>query len=186
MAAALEHVARQYRRTALENRMNALARLLAVLVFGSVAASAVAATATATMTVSAAVAGACSVIGNPVRFGGSLQNSLAENVDGQGSVTAICATGTPFTVALNQGIGAGATFAARRMRVQSGSATMVYALYTDPGRTTVWGDGTAGSAVFSTTSTGASQIIPVYGRIPSGQTLPNGLYVDTVTVTLTF
>lgn len=145
-----------------------------------------AATATATMTISAAVAGACSVTASPISFGTSIPNAIASNIDAQGAITAACAAGTPYTIRLNAGIGAGATLASRRMRAQGTTSTMAYSLYTDPARTALWGDGTSASAIFSNTANGANQQIPVYGRIPAGQTVVNGNYFDTVTVTVTF
>ena len=145
-----------------------------------------AATTSASFTVGATVAGACSVSATSFNFGNALPNAVTSNVDAQGSVRAMCGAGTPYTIALNAGGGAGATFAARRMRVQSGSATLAYSLYTDVARTTLWGDGSAGTSVVTSTASGTPQVIPVYGRIPGGQTVPNGLYFDTITVSLTF
>jgi spore coat protein U-like protein len=59
-------------------------------------------------------------------------------------------------------------------------------MYTDAGRTTVWGDGTTGSAINALTGTGAAQAISVFGRIPTGQSPAIGTYSDTILVTLTF
>lgn len=145
-----------------------------------------AATATTNMTVSAGVAGACTVVASPVAFGNSLPNAIVSSIDAQGAITTSCATGTPYSVALNAGIGAGATFGARRMRAQGTTATLVYSLYTDAARTAVWGDGTAGTAVVRNTAIGSNQQTTVYGRIPAGQNPINGNYFDTVTVTVTF
>jgi spore coat protein U-like protein len=71
-------------------------------------------------------------------------------------------------------------------KMSSGVNTVNYTMYTDAARNTVWGDGTAGSAVNSLTGTGGAQAIPVYGRIPSGQAPATGTYNDTILVTLTF
>jgi spore coat protein U-like protein len=71
-------------------------------------------------------------------------------------------------------------------KMSSGTNTVNYNMYTDVGRTKIWGDGTAGSSVNPQTGTGAAQAITVYGRIPTGQTPATGTYNDTITVTLTF
>ena len=97
------------------------------------------------------------------------------------------AGGTPAGTAQGGGTaltGAGATFPARRMT--SGGNTLVYTLFTDPGRGTVWGDGTGGSSLANGSGNGAAQAITVYGRIPSGQAVATGTYTDTITVTINF
>ena len=70
--------------------------------------------------------------------------------------------------------------------MSSGPNTVGYTMYTDAGRTTIWGDGSSGNSVNSLTGTGSAQAIPVYGRIPMGQTPAMGIYNDTILVTLTF
>lgn len=139
-------------------------------------------TSTATFTVTATVLPACTVVGGvPLAFG-----VITPGVqrDGSVTVTATCTLGTPYTLALDAGTGSGATVASRRMT--SGSDTLTYTLYQDAGRSTLWGDGTAGTSVRSSTGTGLSQTFTVYGRVPSNATAPVGSYTDTITVTATY
>jgi spore coat protein U-like protein len=69
----------------------------------------------------------------------------------------------------------------------SGANLLNYNLYTTTARTTVWGNGTAGTGVLAGTGTGIVQAVTVYGRVASGQTsVPAGSYVDTVSVTVTY
>lgn len=143
-----------------------------------------AATATTSFAVSGTVVPTCSVSAAALSFGGAIPNPINSDVDAQSSITATCSSGAGYTIALNAGNGTGATFASRKL--SSGPNTLNYALYTDPGRTTVWGDGTAGSSLFNGSGSGAAQSIPVYGRIPSPQTVPTGAYSDLIVVTLTF
>ena len=70
-------------------------------------------------------------------------------------------------------------------RVMTGPGNLTYELYSDAGRTAIWG-ATATSAGKVPTSTGASQTLTVYGRIPRGQNVAVGAYSQTVTVTLNF
>ncbi len=142
------------------------------------------ATATTTFVVSGTVVPTCAVSALPLSFGATIPNPINSNVDAQSTVTATCASGAAYTVALNAGSGAGATFPARRMT--SGPNTLNYTLYTDAGRSTIWGDGSAGSILSNQSGTGSAQAITVYGRIPSGQSVPTGTYTDTITVTVTF
>ena len=148
------------------------------------ACSAWAATTTTSFTVSGTVVPTCSVSATALNFGGAIPNPINSNVDAQSTVSATCSSGAAYTIGLNAGTGLGATFAARKMT--SGPNTLDYSLYTDPSRSSVWGDGTGGSIVFNGSGTGSEQAIPVYGRIASPQTVPTGAYSDTIIVTLTF
>jgi spore coat protein U-like protein len=143
-----------------------------------------AATATTTFAVSGTVVPTCNVSAANLSFGTSIPSPINSNVDAQSNITATCSSGTPYTVALSAGNGAAATFASRKLT--SGANTLNYALFTNAGRTTVWGDGSAGSSTFGSMGSGAAQAIPVYGRILSGQSVATGAYSDTIVVTLTF
>lgn len=143
-----------------------------------------AATTTTSFAVTATVVPTCAVSAAALNFGGAIPNPINSNVDGTGSVTATCSTGAPYTIALSVGSGAGATFASRKLT--SGPNSLNYSLYTDAGCSTVWGDSTAGSSLLNGSGSGVAQIIPVYGRIPTGQTVATGAYSDTIIVTLNF
>ncbi len=139
-------------------------------------------TSTATFTVTATVLPTCTVVGGvPLAFGVVTPGTQR---DGSVTVSATCTLGTPYTLALDAGTGSGATVASRRMT--SGSDTLQYTLYQDAGRTTLWGDGTGGTSVRSSTGTGLTQSFTVYGRVPSNATAPVGSYTDTITVTATY
>lgn len=164
--------------------MKSTRRALLVCGLLGYAASGWAATATTSFTVSGTVVPTCSVTAAALSFGGAIPNPINSDVDAQSNITATCSSGAAYTIALNAGNGTGATFASRKL--SSGPNTLDYTLYTDPSRTVVWGDGTGGSSVFNGSGSGAAQAIPVYGRIPSPQTVPTGAYNDLIVVTLTF
>ena len=68
--------------------------------------------------------------------------------------------------------------------MSSGSDKLKYQLYKNSSRTALWGTGTDAFALqLLSTLTGN---VNVYGRIPSGQTVPAGTYNDVVNITLTF
>jgi spore coat protein U-like protein len=90
---------------------------------------------------------------------------------------------TPYNIGLDAGTGTGATVAARKMT--NGANTITYSLYSDSGRTTVWGN-TVGTNTVSATGNGASQTYTVYGRVPSQTTPAAATYTDTITVTVTY
>lgn len=84
--------------------------------------------------------------------------------------------------------GGSGSYASRRMT--AGAQTLAYNIYTNPTRTVVWGDGTAGTGRVSETkllAVGVTQsVYAAYGRIPAAQDRPPGTYTDSIVVTLTF
>lgn len=154
-----------------------LARAVAVLALGALASSAQA---------------SCSVSAVPTLFG-SYNPLSASADDSTGSVTVTCGINAiailqSYTVALSTG--SSGSYAARRL--QAGASALQYQLYRDAARTSVWGDGSGGTAIVSGGFV-LSLIVPVsathtvYGRVPALQTTATpGSYADTIIVTVTY
>lgn len=159
--------------------------LLTALILALWGTASFAATTTTTFGVSATVVDSCSVSATALGFGNVDPVSLASTaVDATTTVDVTCANGTTYDVGLDAGTASGATVTTRQMT--SGANTMNYALYSDSGRTTNWGN-TVGTDTVAGTGDGTAQSLTVYGRIPSGQgTVPTGAYSDTITVTVTY
>jgi spore coat protein U-like protein len=159
--------------------------LLIALVLALWGTASLAATTTTTFGVSATVVDSCSVSATALGFGNVDPVSLAGTaVDATTTVDVTCANGTAYDVGLDAGTATGATVTTRQMT--SGANTLNYALYSDSGRTTNWGNTVATDTVTGT-GDGTAQSLTVYGRIPSGQgTVPTGAYSDTITVTVTY
>ena len=160
---------------------------LRLIVLGATCLSqaAFAADAAGVLNVSATVAADCVVGTSTLAFGTVLSAAIqAGNVDSTGNVTVNCSYGVNYTVELDKGAGAGATFARRKMTVSGNN--LYYSIYISTARTDVWGNGTAGSKTVEGTGTGASQSLSAYGRIFSGQNPPTGAYTDTVNVTVSY
>lgn len=91
------------------------------------------------------------------------------------------------TVRIGQGMN-GTSVSARRMFNPSAAAYMAYGLYSNVGRSSVWGvtDGVdTVSATLSIPNKGAaSATFIIYGRIPAQQDVPVGAYGDSVQITL--
>jgi spore coat protein U-like protein len=163
-------------------RLQSWLRLLGLAACLGVAPAAWSQTSTASFAVTATVLPSCTVSGGaPLAFG---VVTPGVQQDGSVTVTALCTVGTPYTLALDAGTGAGATTASRRM--SSGGATLDYTLYQDVTRTTLWGDGTSGTSTRNSTGTGLVQSFTVYGRIPASALATVGSYSDTITVTATY
>jgi spore coat protein U-like protein len=142
-----------------------------------------AATATGPLLVTAKVEATCVVGTSTLAFGNVTSAAIAAgNVDATGTVSVNCTFGSPYTVALDAGTGTGATVAIRKM--MSGANTLSYTIFSDAGRTTIWG--TATGATFASTGTGAAQSLTAYGRILTAPTAAAATYSDTVNVTVSY
>lgn len=162
--------------------MNAFKTTLLATALLAAAPLASAATATDPMTVSITIENSCTVTANDLNF--NTQTTLAANIDVGTTVSVLCTGAGPINVGFSTGAGAGATYGSRKM---TGPALIDYSLYSDAGRTSVLGDGSAGTVRIGSTSTGVAQSFDVYGRVFAGQNpKPVGTYTDTVVATVEF
>ena len=153
--------------------------------FGLVALVAQPATAqtTGTMAATADVTANCQVNSSGIVFGGTnVIDGAAHTMTG--AVNVKCTFDTAWTASANAGLGTDATITTRKM--QSGTDSLNYSLFTDTAGTTLWGDGTTGSTIGGT-GTGQFVATNITGVIPANQTtLRAGSYADTVTVTVNY
>jgi spore coat protein U-like protein len=155
-----------------------------ILAAAAFAAPTYATTAGSTLSISAAITANCTVSTSAVAFG-NVNTLSGSAVDASGSIIVTCTNGTAWSAAAGPGGGSGSTVAARAMT--SGSNLLNYSLYSDSGRTTLWGDGTLSTTAITGTGSGSAQTSTIYGRVASGQTsAPAGSYTDTVAVTVTY
>jgi spore coat protein U-like protein len=148
-----------------------------------------AATATSNLSVTASVTANCTIATAPVAFGAydPVSANATAALNGTGTVSVTCTNGASTTVTLGQGSNpaGGSTAAAPARRLKDGGTDLLtYSLYSDTGRTTVWGD-TAGTGL-AHTGTGTLTALTVYGAVDPGQNVPAGSYSDTVVATITF
>jgi spore coat protein U-like protein len=135
--------------------------------------------ATTTFVVSATVLKDCVVAATALAFGnytGAVNNATS-------TVTVTCTNTTTYTVGLSAGLATGATVTTRQM--QDGANLLPYALYSNSGMTTNWGN-TAATNWVSGTGTGGAQALTVYGQIAAGLYVTPGSYTDTITATVTY
>lgn len=110
--------------------------------------------------------------------------------DTTGTVTVSCTVllgvGLSWTVSLSKG--SSASYSPRRMT--NGVATLNYNIFTTTARTTIWGDGTGGTATISDAvllQIGTSTFnYTMYGRIPALQDVRRGSYSDSIVVTILY
>ena len=146
-------------------------------------------TKTSTFQVTATVQKNCLVSSANLPFGTYTPNTGA--LTGRSNITVRCTKTTPYTVALNAGTTTGGTFAQRLLA--NGANTLQYNLYTTAGFTTIFGDGTGGTATAAGTGNGVSAgnavTHTVHGSLPdsaANQDATPGAYSDTITVTVTY
>lgn len=129
----------------------------------------------------------CTISATALDFG--TQGVLAAAVQGQSTVNVTCTNTTPFNIGLDGGNVAGSTVAARLLGgAGAGNAgvTIPFQLYSNSGRTTVWGNTQATNTVGGV-GTGAAVPFPVYGQIPAQATTPApGNYQASITATVYF
>lgn len=160
-------------------------RAAAIVVLGLMLAgpTARAATATDTMGVSATVQTACILSTTSLAFG-NYDPTSSTDTDATATLTITCTTGTSFTVGLNAGTTAGTTVTTRKMA--NGANRLSYALYSNSGRTTNWGNTSGTDTPAAITATSSASTMTVYGRVTALQNVPAGAYSDTVTVTVNY
>lgn len=160
-------------------RFGSIALVAALALSG---AEAQAATTTTTFAVQMTITASCVInSASTLNFGSS--GVLSANIDQTSTLQVQCTNTTPYNIGMNAGTGTGATVAVRKMT--SGGNTINYTLYSDSGRTTVWGN-TVGTDTIAATGSGAAQSYTVYGRVPAQTTPTPAAYTDTITVTVTY
>ncbi|HSW12642.1 MAG TPA: spore coat U domain-containing protein [Solimonas sp.] len=128
----------------------------------------------------------CALTTTPTNLNFGTQGVLIANVDTTSTIKVTCTTGADYDIGLDAGANESSANDVDTRRMTDGSSHYVgYNMYSNAGRTTVWGDIVDTSTVGST-GTGAEQSFTVYGRVPVQTTPQAGNYADTVTVTVTY
>ena len=147
---------------------------------------------TGSMDVSATIETACSVSASPMAFGVVLPGV---NKDTEAVVTAVCTSGTTYTLDLGDGLNhitTGGTGIQYRRQMASAANRLPYVVYIDATRATQI-DATASAAatnnlLTSTVGNGLNQPVTIYGRVIGAESVAKvpGAYIDTVVVTIAF
>jgi spore coat protein U-like protein len=137
------------------------------------------------LTVTASVTKNCTISTSPVNFGAydPVAAHAAAPLDGTGTVIVTCTKGAPAKVGL--GIGSNAQGTTRRMSGGT-AAFLLYELYRDPSRTTIWGDTLDTALDVPAAPDRNPRTFTVYGRVAQAQDASVGSYTDTVVATVNF
>jgi spore coat protein U-like protein len=134
-------------------------------------------------TVTANVVNNCNISTTAMSFGSP--SMLTSAVTSTSTISVQCTDGDAWELALNGGSTSGSV-TAREMKGATYGSTVNYQLYTDSGRSTVWGDGTSSTSMVTGTGTGSAVSVTVYGKVPAQTTPQPDTYSDTVTATISF
>ena len=126
----------------------------------------------------------CSLSSTSISFG-TYDVFSTSPLDTNGSVVYRCGN-SDNNISISFDRGGAASFNPRQMR--NGSLALNYNLYLDAARTIIWGDGTAGTQTYFIKNPPNNQdvTVPVYGRVPTGQSVNRGVYSNTIVVTINF
>jgi len=138
-----------------------------------------------TFVVSITLENDCTITFNDINHG-TVTSLAADNDAASTGDNITCTFGDAYSIGLNVGTGGG-TYATRTLA--NGLNALNFNVYSDASRSTIWGDGSGGSAAVTGTSTGGGTADPltVYSRVFGPQTgKPEGTYSSTITATATF
>lgn len=128
----------------------------------------------------------CAITTAPTSLNFGAQGVLVANVDTTSTIKVTCTTGADYDIGLDAGGNESSANDVTTRRMTDGSSHYVsYNMYSNSGRTTVWGD-TVDTDTVGSTGTGVEQSFTVYGRVPVQTTPQAGNYADTVLVTVTY
>ena len=117
---------------------------------------------------------------------GRYDSLAAAPLDSLGTIVVHC-TGASASVTYSLTAGSSGAFIPRTL---TGPAThkLDFNLYLDSAHTVVWGDGTSGTSLYGPISVAqdTDNTAFIYGRMPPGQAVPAGVYVETLTLLITF
>jgi spore coat protein U-like protein len=139
-------------------------------------------TTTAPFTVQTTITASC-VIDSASTLNFGSQGVLTSVVNATSTIQIQCANTKPYNIGLDAGTATGATVTTRKMT--NAGNTISYALYSNAGMTTNWGN-TVGTDTVSATGNGTAQSYTVYGQVPAQATPAPATYTDTITVSVTY
>jgi spore coat protein U-like protein len=140
-------------------------------------------TTTANLRVQATVTSFCSVVGNTLDFGQVTQGGGGGQRP-QTNINVTCTLGLPFQVGINNG-----TYVSngqRRMKNDASADYLSYELYKSLTGNDRFGDAIPSERVNGIGTGTTPVIVPVFGQILSGQSVPTGNYLDNAVITVYF
>ena len=127
--------------------------------------------------------GACTVSTTGASFGTYDVFNTSANAS-TGTITYRCGN-SDKDILITLSKGSSSTFTTRTLT--NGTEVLEYNLYRDATFSSIWGDGTSGTATYTLRNPPNQDVIlTVYGRVPALQDVATGSYADAVIVTINF
>ncbi len=133
----------------------------------------------------------CSLTTTPLAFGKYVP-SAGSPADFTATISVACTASGPTAVPIHGTITLTGPGGPAGRQLTSGTHTLRYQLYVDPGRTSPWGNGSADGGAISISgvvnlATPFRQVFTIYGRVLARQsTVKVGQYADQLTAVLTY
>ena len=127
---------------------------------------------------------ACTISTTPISFG-PYNVFTTSATAANGTITYRCSNNDHnITIAISTG--SSGAFSNRTLK--KGTENLTYNLYLDAAFSSIWGDGSGGTATYhiGNPPNGVDVSLTVYGRVPALQDVSAGSYTDTVIATITF
>lgn len=145
-------------------------------------------TTTGNLPVSAIVEANCFITNGQLDFGNydPITANASSPLDASGTFQIACVRGTASTIGLGDGLNPSRVSGSHRSMTDGSAVTpsyLGYDLYQDPSRSIVW---TSNAPINYQAATKNTITETVYGRIPPGQLIAAGIYMDTVTIVANF
>ena len=121
----------------------------------------------------------------PTELNFGTRGVLNANFDQTSTISVTCTSGAAYNIGLDAGVNESTLDDVTTRRMANGSNYVSYNIYSNSGRSAVWGN-TVSTNTVAGTGSGSAQALTVYGRVPSQATPAAGTYTDTVTVTVTY
>jgi spore coat protein U-like protein len=131
----------------------------------------------------------CTIAATDIAFGSydPFSGSAAQST---GTVTVTCTTALSLTVSYTIALSTGGSGSYAARRLANGGQQLLYNLYREAGHSSIWGNGSGGSATVTDSYLmliGSNvRHYTAYGRVPAGQMAAPGSYLDTITATVTW
>ncbi len=131
----------------------------------------------------------CSMGVGTINFG-NYSPFLASPLDSTGTITITCSGGGNSLVEYNILLSRGGSSSYSPRQMFSGTNSINYNLYTTSARVIIWGDNTGGTSIVSDSyrmdKVGVTREYTIFGRIPSRQNIPPGVFEDIITITVNY
>lgn len=130
----------------------------------------------------------CSVTSTPIIFSNyDVFSTLPLDTTANLAISCSNPDNKPLQITVSISSGNSGGFNPRQLAYAGSGLPMSYYLFIDPSRTTIWGDGTGGTATLNRPMARNTPVNAViYGRAPARQNLKAGSYSDSLLVTVTW